>query len=76
MAVLWIGVGLSSVVFMECLRMSAVYVYISSVTVYGSNCNGNEKNMKTYMAFVDQEKAYDDASREKLWKVLDRYGIK
>ena len=40
-AILWIGVGLSSVVLMECPRMSALYVYISSVTVYRSNCNGN-----------------------------------
>ena len=35
-----------------------------------------EKNMKTYMAFVDLEKAYDNVSREKLWVVLDKYGIK
>ena len=34
-----------------------------------------EKNKKTYMAFVDLEKAYDNVSREKLWVVLDKYGI-
>ena len=28
------------------------------------------------MAFVDLEKAYDNVSREKLWKVLDEYGVK
>ena len=28
------------------------------------------------MAFVDLEKAYDSVSREKLWKVLDEYGVK
>ena len=33
-----------------------------------------EKNKKTYVAFV--EKAYDNVSREKLWRVLDRYGVK
>ena len=32
-----------------------------------------EKNKKTYMAFVDLEKAYDNVSREKLWVVLDKY---
>ena len=35
-----------------------------------------EKDKKTYMAFVDSEKAYDSVSREKLWKVLDEYGVK
>ena len=35
-----------------------------------------EKNKKVYMAFVDLEKAYDNVSREKLWKVLDEYGVK
>ena len=29
-----------------------------------------------YMAFVDLEKTYDNVSREKLWKVLDEYGVK
>ena len=35
-----------------------------------------EKDKKVYMAFVDLEKAYDNVSREKLWKVLDEYGVK
>ena len=35
-----------------------------------------EKDRKTYMAFVDLEKAYDNVSREKLWKVLYAYGVK
>ena len=35
-----------------------------------------EKDMKVYMAFVDLEKVYDNVSREKLWKVLDEYGVK
>ena len=35
-----------------------------------------EKDKKIYMAFVDLEKAYDNVSREKLWKVLDEYGVK
>ena len=35
-----------------------------------------EKDRKMYMAFVDLEKAYDNVSREKLWKVLDEYGVK
>ena len=35
-----------------------------------------EKDKKTYMAFVDLDKAYDSVSREKLWKVLDEYGVK
>ena len=35
-----------------------------------------EKDKKTYMAFVDLEKAYDSVSREKLKKVLDEYGVK
>ena len=34
-----------------------------------------EKNKKTYMAFVDLEKAYDNVSGEKLWKVLDNLGF-
>ena len=38
--------------------------------------NTIEKNKKTYMAFVDLEKAYNNVSREKLWVVLDKYGIK
>ena len=28
------------------------------------------------MAFVDLQKAYDSVSREKIWKVLDEYGVK
>ena len=32
-----------------------------------------EKDKKTYMPFVDLEKANDSVSREKLWKVLDEY---
>ena len=35
-----------------------------------------EKDKKVYMAFVDLEKAHDIVSREKLWKVLDEYGVK
>ena len=35
-----------------------------------------EKDKKTFMAFVDLEKAYNSVSREKLWKVLDEYGAK
>ena len=35
-----------------------------------------EKDKKVYMAFVDLEKVYDNVSREKLWKVLDEYGVK
>ena len=35
-----------------------------------------EKDKKMYMAFVDLEKAYDNVSREKLWKVLIEYGVK
>ena len=35
-----------------------------------------EKDRKMYMAFVDLEKAYDNVSREMLWKVLDEYGVK
>ena len=35
-----------------------------------------EKDRQMYMAFVDLEKAYDNVSREKLWKVLDEYGVK
>ena len=35
-----------------------------------------EEDKKTYMAFVDSEKAYDSVSREKLWKVLHEYGVK
>ena len=35
-----------------------------------------EKNKKTYMTFVDLEKAYNNVGREKLWVVLDKYGIK
>ena len=54
----------------------------------GRGCNGQifavkhivektiEKDKKTCMAFVDLEKAYDSVSREKLWKVLDEYGVK
>ena len=34
-----------------------------------------EKN-KTYLAFADLEKAYDNVSRVKLWVVLNKYGIK
>ena len=35
-----------------------------------------EKDKKTFLASVDLEKAYDSVSREKLWKVLDEYGVK
>ena len=34
------------------------------------------KKDKIYMTFVDLEKAYDNVSREKLWKVLNGYGVK
>ena len=33
------------------------------------------KNKKTYMAFVDLEKAYNNVSKEKLWIALGKYGI-
>ena len=35
-----------------------------------------KKNKKTYKAFVYLEKANGNMSREKPWKVLDKYGIK
>ena len=35
-----------------------------------------KKDKKIYMAFVDLEKVYDNVHREKLWKVLDEYGVK
>ena len=35
-----------------------------------------EKDMKVYMVFVDLEKAYDNVSRNKLWKVLEEYEVK
>ena len=35
-----------------------------------------EKDKNTYMAFVDLEKAYDSVSSEKLWTMLDEYGVK
>ena len=54
----------------------------------GRGCNGQifavkqlvetttVKDKKIYMAFMDLEKVYDNVSREKLWKVLDEYGVK
>ena len=35
-----------------------------------------EKDKEAYMkAFVDLEKAYNNVSREKLWMVLEEYGV-
>ena len=37
-----------------------------------------EKTMEdkeAYMTFVDLAKAYDNVSREKLWMVLEEYGV-
>ena len=34
-----------------------------------------EKDKVVYMAFVDLEKAYDKVNREKLWRVLEEYGV-
>ncbi|MDA8010637.1 MAG: reverse transcriptase family protein, partial [Alphaproteobacteria bacterium] len=35
-----------------------------------------EKNKKMVVACVDLEKAYDRVGRDKLWKVLEEYGVK
>jgi hypothetical protein len=35
-----------------------------------------EFNQELHMVFVDQEKAFDRVNREKLWAVLEEYGIK
>ena len=41
-----------------------------------ANCGKTiEKDGKLYNAFVDLEKTYDNVSKEKLWKVLDEYGV-
>ena len=34
-----------------------------------------EKNKKMFIAFVYHEKPYGTVSREKLWKVLEKYTI-
>ena len=34
-----------------------------------------EKNQQMMMACIDLEKAYDTVCRDKLWQVLERYGI-
>ena len=34
-----------------------------------------EKDKVVYMAFVNIEKACDNVNREKLWRVLDEYGV-
>ena len=34
-----------------------------------------EKDKEAYMAFADMKKAYDNVSREKLWMVLEEYGV-
>ena len=34
-----------------------------------------EKNKEVHMAFVDLENAYDIVRKEKLWMVLERYGV-
>ena len=35
-----------------------------------------EKDKKVSMAFVHLEKAYDNVSRDKVWKVLEEYEVK
>ena len=35
-----------------------------------------EKDKVVYMAFVDLEKVHDKVNREKLWRVLEEYGVK
>jgi len=35
-----------------------------------------EKDRVVYMAFVDLEKAYDNVNRQKLWNVLEEYGVR
>jgi hypothetical protein len=37
--------------------------------------NNIEYNKNTYMAFVDQEKAFDRVDRNLLWQILKRYWI-
>ena len=34
-----------------------------------------ERNSSLYVDFVDYEKAFDSADRERLWKVLRHYGV-
>ena len=34
-----------------------------------------ELDKELYVAFIDQEKAFDRVDRNKLWKVLSRYGV-
>lgn len=33
------------------------------------------KNQKLFCAFIDLEKAYDRVNREKLWEILEEYGV-
>ena len=35
-----------------------------------------EYNQDLHLVFVDQEKAFDRVNRDKLWKVLEQYGVK
>ena len=35
-----------------------------------------EYNQDLHLVFVDQEKAFDRVNRDKLWKVLEEYGVK
>ena len=36
---------------------------------------GDEYDQDLHLVFVDQEKAFDRVSRDKLWKVLEQYGV-
>jgi hypothetical protein len=35
----------------------------------------NEWNEKLYLVFIDFEKAFDPVSRDKIWKIMERFGL-
>jgi galactokinase/mevalonate kinase-like predicted kinase len=35
----------------------------------------NELNKRIYLVFTDFEKAFDSVSRDKIWKIMERFGL-
>jgi hypothetical protein len=35
----------------------------------------NEWNERLYSVFIDFEKAFDSVSRDKMWKIMERFGL-
>jgi hypothetical protein len=35
----------------------------------------NEWNERVYLVFIDFERAFDSVSRDKIWKIIEKFGL-